>query len=131
MECMKDLEKMLEKQIETIVAKGDITPVELENVYRAVDVIKDLYTIEAMKGPAEGYSQTGPNWNGNSYGGNSYGGRWMTPEERFARGGYSGQYYDQNTHGGMSYEDGRNRDSMGRYSGQMEYDGYSGRRGRY
>ena len=46
--------------------------------------------------------------------------RWQTPEERFARGGYSGQYYDDPMHGG------RNRDEMGRYSG-ME-DGYSGRR---
>ena len=120
MDCIKDFEKMVMKEVENVVSKGALTPNDVHNIYEAVDVVKDLYTIEAMKMP-EGYSQTGPMMYGNSYGM-----RWMTPEERFARGGYSGRYYDDPMHGGRSYEDGRDRDEMGRYSG-ME-DGYSGRR---
>lgn len=121
MDCIKDFEKMVKKEIENVNAKGDLMPTDVKNIGEAVDILKDLYTIEAMKSGGEGYSQTGPMMYGNSYGM-----RWQTPEERYARGGYSGRYYDDPMHGGRSYEDGRNRDEMGRYSG-ME-DGYSGRR---
>lgn len=110
MDCIKDLEKMVMKEVENVVNKGDLTPSDVHNIGEAVDMLKDLYTIEAMKQP-EGYSQTGPMMYGNSYGM-----RWMTPEEQYTRRNYSGYYYDDNMHG-RSYERGRDYD-----------DGYSGRR---
>lgn len=109
MDCIRDFEKMVMKEVESVVSKGDLTPADIHNIGEAVDIVKDLYTIEAMKMP-EGYSQGYSGWMGNSYG------RWMTPEERYARQNYSGTYYDDNAHG-RSYDRGREY-----------YDGYSGRR---
>lgn len=122
MDCIREFEDMVMKEVENVVNKGDLTPADVKNIGEAVDVVKDLYTIMAMKEPQGGYSQGAPGWYGNSYG------RWMTPEERYTRGGYSGMYYDNATHG-RSYDD-RPRDNMGRYTNQEGYEneGYSGRR---
>lgn len=111
MDCIREFEDMVMREVENVVKKGELTPADVKNIGEAIDAVKDLYTIEAMKGPG-GYSQTGPMWEGNSYG------RWMTPEERYARGGYSGRYYDDNTHG-RSYRDGQ-MDRNGGYSGYTD-----------
>lgn len=49
MESIYKLKDLLEKEIEKVVAKGDISPAELKNVGEAVDVLKDIETICAMK----------------------------------------------------------------------------------
>jgi hypothetical protein len=49
MDALKELKKNLEKQIEEINKKNDITPTELERLDKAVDIIKDIETICAMK----------------------------------------------------------------------------------
>lgn len=118
MDCIRDFERMVMKEVENVVSKGDLTPADVKNLGEAIDIVKDLYTIEAMKQPVGGYSQ------GMGY---SYG-RYVTPEERYTR--YPGIYYDDQAHGARSYDDGRPRDDMGRYSGRnpMDEDGYSGRR---
>jgi len=83
-----DLCDMLVTDIRNFNAKGNISPTELERVYKAVDIIKDIKTIEAMEdyGDDEGYS-----------------------ERRY--------YYDNDMRytrdNGSSYR--RGRDSMGRY----------------
>lgn len=85
------------KEIEQLNRKADISPTELERLYKAVDIVKDIKTIEAMEDA--GYSNAYPYSydDGMSYargGRNSYEGR----------GGYSGNSYA------------RGRDSRGRYT---------------
>lgn len=63
----EDLTEMLQDQMKKIAKKSDITPQELDNVYKAIDVLKDIETIKAMKEAGEegeeqshdGYSQEG------------------------------------------------------------------------
>ena len=49
MKAMEDLKELLEQELKKIAKKGDITPTELDSVYKAVDVIKDIATIKAME----------------------------------------------------------------------------------
>lgn len=85
----------------------------LEVAYKAVDIIKDIDTIEAMEGLTNSRS-----YNGNSFA-NAYAGNSMNGMD-----GYSGMYPVM----GYSFERGQNaqRDSMGRYM-----DGYSQNGGYY
>lgn len=62
MDALKELKHVLEKEIEEITKKNDISPTELERLDKAVDIIKDIETICAMKDYGydredEGYSQ--------------------------------------------------------------------------
>lgn len=88
---MEDLREMMCDELDEIVKKDSLDNTQLEQVYKLVDIIKDIDEIN-MNGMSEsGYSQTGmmPIWNtGNSY-----------------RNGYANNGYAN-----------RNRDSMGRYS---------------
>ena len=54
----EDIEKMLCKELEEIGRKGELTTNNLDVMYRSVDVIKDIYTIDAMK--HSGYSNAYP-----------------------------------------------------------------------
>lgn len=56
MESLYKLEDLLCDQVDQIVAKNDITPVELERAYKVVDIIKDIETIGAMKDYDEDYN---------------------------------------------------------------------------
>ena len=49
MDVLYDLKDMLCKELDKIVDKKDINPTELEIAYKAVDIIKDITTIEAME----------------------------------------------------------------------------------
>lgn len=62
----EDLTEVLQDQMKKIAKKNDITPQELDNVYKAIDVLKDIETIKAMQEAGEegeqshdGYSQEG------------------------------------------------------------------------
>lgn len=48
----------LKKEIRQLNAKPDISPTELDRMYKAVDIIKDIKTIEAMEN--SGYSNMSP-----------------------------------------------------------------------
>lgn len=50
-----DLCDKLKGEIKNLNSKSDISPTELERAYKAVDIIKDIKTIEAM----EDYSDDG------------------------------------------------------------------------
>lgn len=81
-----DVKELLHKEISKIVEKGSLTPQELDNLYKAIDVLKDICEISSMEGDdgrysERGYSMWGPNHD---------------------------RYYDIHAY--------RNRDSMGRYS---------------
>lgn len=121
MRALEDMCEVLEGQIREISKKGDaISPQELDNAYKAVDIIKDIKTIKAMKqaeesGMFDGYS-------GADY---SYGSMRMPyPHMMYNRpmyGSYDGGSYDGNS----MARAGRDGDGDGRYS-----EDYSGRRGR-
>ena len=49
MHIIEELNFMLEDMIEPIVKKGDISPTELDNIYKAVKTIYYGETIKAMK----------------------------------------------------------------------------------
>lgn len=112
MHILDDLSEMLEEQIERIVKKGDISPTELDNVYKAVKTMNNIETIYAMK-------EYGQQSNDGSY--NSY-------EGQSNRGSYRGSYGNSNRSSYNSYDGrrGRDGDSDGRYSEEGSY-----RRGRY
>lgn len=114
MQSLYDLCEMLDDELKDIVKKGDISPTELDRAYRAVDIIKDIKTVEAMEN--SGYSNDG--YSNNSY--NSYRGSYD--------GSYDGSYGYGNSNDGRRGRDGdgdgrysedssyrRGRDSMGRY----------------
>ena len=110
MRVYEDIKNMLCDELEEIAKKKELTSSSLDVLDKAIDVIKDISTIEAME-QEFGYSQEG----GSS-----------------REGGYSQGYfgrmpfymYDESYEGG-SYARGRgrnaNRDSRGRYSSE----GYS------
>lgn len=125
-----DLCEMLEDELKEIVKKGDISPNELERVYRAVDIMKDIKTIEAMEegqysnagggsnmggSNAGGGSNRGGSYRGGSYEG-SYDGSYEGGGSNARGGGRSGEYSEEG-----SYR--RGRDARGRYTSRD--DGYS------
>lgn len=126
MKVYDQIKSMLCDELEEIAKKKELTSSNLEVIDKAVDVIKDLSTIEAMESEY-GYSQDGYS------------------QEGYSRGGYSGGYFgrmpyymydDGMSQEGGSYARGRGsnarRDSMGRYSREgrsnegRSYEGYSG-----
>ena len=136
MKQAKELKEILEEQVKKIVKKGDITPSELDNVYKVVDIVKDLATIEAMEGGEQGsserssyrgasYMPMGGSWD--SYRGGSYDGRGGS-----YRGSYDGSYRG-GSYDGMSGDGrrGRDDDSDGRYSEEGSYRRGRDARGRY
>lgn len=108
MRALEDLKQMLHEELQKIVKKGDITPMELENVYKVVDIMKDIETITAME--EAGYSEE---YSRNYRDGSSYDGR------SGRDGDGDGRYSEE----GNSYAR-RRRDSRGRYmSGGSSYEG--------
>lgn len=88
-----DLKMLLHKELDNIVKKGTLSPAELESVYKAVDVLKDICEInEKEMAMEEGYSGRMPYV-------------------------YDDRYYDIHSYrNGNSSGYSSRRDSMGRYS---------------
>lgn len=124
-----DLCENLKEDIKELNKKGDISPTELDRAYKAVDIIKDIKTIEAMEdaggsyaGSYDDYSRRyyrdGGSYRDGSYAGgsyNSYDG--MSNARRGRDGDGDGRYSEDG-----SYR--RGRDAMGRYASREG--GYSG-----
>ena len=87
-----DVKELLHKEISKIVEKGSLTPQELDNLYKAIDVLKDICEINSMESDDGGYSERGYSM-------------WGPNHDR---------YYDIHAYrnDGNSYR----RNSMGRYS---------------
>lgn len=102
----EDVKNMLCKELEEIGRKGELTSNNLEVMYKSVDIIKDLETIEAMK--QGGYS--------NEYSG-EYSERFMRPMYAY-EGSYGGSYNSYDNRGRGKYAE---RDSQGRYSSERGY----------
>lgn len=155
MKALEDLKELLVDQIKRVTKKGDITPNELESMYKSVDIIKDISTIEAMEKAEkeeeeyakDGYSRGRYSREG-SYEGNmmsndmgnsqrylppypmySYAPVWNTPQQQPNNNQNQNNEMNgnSNTNNGMSNDGrrGRDADSDGRYSEDSSY-----RRGR-
>ena len=114
MESLWDLCDMLDDEVRNIVKKGDISPAELESMYKAVDIIKDIKTIDAMENADYSYD-----YSRDSYG---YGG-----SHRGSYDSYDSSYDGRRGRDGDSdgrYSERRGRDHMGRYTSR---DGHSNR----
>lgn len=109
MRVYNQIKELMCDELEHISRKNALDMNSLEVVYKAVDVIKDIDTIEAME-----------DFKGSSYAGASYIGNSMNGQD-----GYSGMY----PMGGYSFERGRGanaqRDNQGRYAdGYLRDNGY-------
>lgn len=149
MKALDDLKELLEDQIKRVTKKGDITPNELESMYKAVDIIKDISTIHAMeKAEKEEEEYTKNGAYSRRSGGSSYGmhgdmsvsngyfphypmysyatPNWNSPQQQPNSGGEMMNSNTQN-YGSMSNDGrrGRDADNDGRYSEESSY-----RRGR-
>ena len=98
---MHDLKDMILCDIDETVKKGQISPADYQALGEAVDIIKDIETIEAMRN----YEYETPEMSGAMSGGRMY------PMGRY-NSGYSGNSYG--SYGGSSYERGRSP-RTGRY----------------
>ncbi|MBP5595179.1 MAG: hypothetical protein J6Y02_07340 [Pseudobutyrivibrio sp.] len=71
MDSLYALKDLLCDEIGDIVEKNDITPTELERAYKAVDIIKDIVTIDAMENSDYSYDDGMSYARGGSQGGYS------------------------------------------------------------
>ena len=126
MHKLEYFKEFIEDELDKIRKKGDLTPAELENADKAVDILKDIFVIEGMKI----YEESPESYGEDSYGAGNYRNGYramnysrMMPDMRY------GNYYDN--YGGAYGESyngqygARRRNSRGRYM-----DGYSARNNR-
>jgi len=118
---MKDLERiqeLIESEIKPLTSKQDISPAELKNLGEAVDILKDVETIKAMREAGEDYSYSRDAYSrGRGY--------------SYAEDGHS-EYYPmyRRSHDGMSRGDhSMEGHSMADHSMRGSYDGRAGRDG--
>ncbi len=113
MQALYDMCEMLDDELKEIVKKGDISPTELDRAYKAVDIIKDIKTIEAMEDYSyDDYSRR------NSYAGDnmSYNmSRDMSNARRGRDGDGDGRYSEESSY---------RRGGRGRYSREGSYNSY-------
>lgn len=96
MKVLYGINDKFEEELKKLCKKDELTVAEIDAVYKMVDVIKDITTIEAMRNAeAEGYSGAYANAYANEY----------------AR-GRSEDYANANAYNSYA----RGRDSMGRYT---------------
>lgn len=130
MKVLFDIQDMLEDELKKISKKEDIIAMDLENIYKMVDIVKDITTVDAMhKAEQEGYSRDYSRDYSRGYSedyANAYG-SYRSYDGRRGRDGDSDGRYSED---GGSYR--RGRDAMGRhtsrdssYRGSYE-GGYSG-----
>lgn len=120
MKVLYDIQDMLEDELKKISKKDDITSMDLENIYKMVDIVKDITTVDAMhKAEKEGYSRDYARDYSRGYSedySNAYG--YRSYDGRRGRDGDSDGRYSEDS----SYR--RGRDAMGRYTSRDG--GYSG-----
>lgn len=109
---LHDLCNNLMDDIRELTKKGDISPTELDRAFKAVDIIKDIKTIEAM-------DEVGSSYSYDNYSNDGYSQRRMYYDEP-----RSNRSYDADGR----YSEARGRDAMGRYTSRdgVSRDGYSG-----
>lgn len=107
MDILYKLCDKMEDELELLYKKQELTTVDLDNMYKMIDIVKDIKTVEAMKNAEEQ--------------------GWSREYAREYSRGYEDDYantramYNNSRDDGYSYR--RGRDSMGRYTSRE--DGYS------
>lgn len=124
MKALYDIQDIMEDELKSISKKEEISSADLDNIYKMVDVIKDITTVEAMhKAEQEGYSRDYARDYSRGYSedyANAYGSYRTSYDGRRGRDGDGDGRYSEDG----SYR--RGRDSMGRYTSRGSYDdGYS------
>ena len=124
MKALYDIQDIMEDELKSISKKEEISSADLDNIYKMVDVIKDITTVDAMhKAEQEGYSRDYARDYSRGYSedyANAYGSYRTSYDGRRGRDGDSDGRYSEDG----SYR--RGRDSMGRYTSRDSYDdGYS------
>lgn len=100
MYVFEELKDMIEKELKTIVKRDGITPQDLEAVGEAVDILKDIETIMAMRGGRSYSYDSDMNMSNRSY--NSMRGSYnYSGEPSYARGHGS---YDRYSNMDAAYE---------------------------
>ncbi len=126
MKVLYDIQDMLEDELKKICKKDDITTTDLDNIYKMVDIVKDVTTVDAMhRAEQEGYSRDYARDYSRGYSedyANAYG-----SYNSYARRGRDGDSDGRYSEDG-SYR--RGRDAMGRFTSRdssydRSYDGYS------
>lgn len=113
MKILYETQDKMEDELRSICHKEEITPMDLDNIYKIVDIIKDVTTIEAMrKAEQDGYSGEGMS---------NYSRGWDV-DYSYARGRDSrGRYTSRD---GRSYEGSYENSNRGR-SYEGDYSGHS------
>ena len=114
MSVLWDIQDMLEDELKQISKKDEISSSDLDNIYKMVDVVKDITTVDAMKkAEQEGYSRDYARDYSRGY------------SEDYAYGSYARRGRDGDGDGRYSEDSSyrRGRDAMGRYTSRD--DGYS------
>lgn len=147
MRVLDDIKELLEDELKKIAKKGDISPTELENVYKAVKTINYATIIDAMEdekergysrdysrgmgaqahngGYSQNYSQNSyrmPDMSYGSYDGSNDGASNRGMSNEYSRDGRAGRDGDSDGRYSETGSYGRGRDAMGRYTSR---DGYS------
>lgn len=122
MKVLYDIQDMLEDELKKISKKEEITSTDLDNIYKMVDIVKDVTTVDAMhKAEQDGYSRDYARDYSRGYSddyANAYG-SYNSYARRGRDGDGDGRYSEES-----SYR--RGRDAMGRYTSRdSSYDGYS------
>lgn len=101
MKVLYGINEKFEEELKKLCNKEDLTMTEVDAVYKMVDVIKDIKTIEAMhNAEMDGYS-------------GAYGNAYV---REYAK-GRSGDYANANAYNSYrDYSAARGRDAMGRYT---------------
>lgn len=128
MKVLFDIQDILENELKAIARKEEITSGDLENIYKMVDIVKDITTVDAMhKAEWEGYSRDYARDYSRGYS-EDYANAYGSYARRGRDGDGDGRYSEDN-----SYR--RGRDAMGRFTSRdgsyegsyRSYDGgYSG-----
>lgn len=120
MEVLYKLKDHLEKEITKVVDKGDITPVELKSIGEAVDVLKDIETICAMKEYGDddsSYAMSNRGYSSRRY--SRYPGMYR---DSYAYGSsYEGSYDDMSYARGGNSHDGQSQQSYARRNSRDSY----------
>lgn len=117
MRVLYDIQDMLEDELKKISKKEDLTTTDLDNIYKMVDIVKDVTTVDAMhKAEQEGYSRDYARDYSRGYS-EDYSNAYGSYARRGRDGDGDGRYSEEG-----SYR--RGRDAMGRYTSREG--GYSG-----
>lgn len=118
----EDVKQMVEKEMETITKKDEMSPTDLESLDKLIDIAKDVCEMDEMK--MGGYSGRASYANYASYGAMPYYGAIMYDDNQWSggRSGNRGSSYGNGNSSGARYARGGNGGSSGNSYGRYYED---------